>query len=280
MSRKPRLHYNGAIYHVTARGNNRQIIFNDEYDKTYYQMLLKHYKEKFACSLYAYVLMDNHVHLLVQVANQPVSKFMQGIQQCYTMHYNQKYSHVGHVFQQRYNAELCDNDSYLLSVVRYIRNNPVKAKIVDALDYSWSSHNDYVQGDCSFIDSSAILGMFADERNMAIERYLTFMKEIEEEPPISSGDRSDIAEIPEHSVVPKLSNFSLENLLDQVVSEMGIETKDIVSGSKAREVVIARRKFIYLALQRGLVTGVDLARFLNVSQSQISRGYKEYIASL
>ena len=71
MSRKPRLHYNGAIYHVTARGNNRQIIFNDEYDKTYYQMLLKHYKEKFACSLYAYVLMDNHVHLLVKVANQP-----------------------------------------------------------------------------------------------------------------------------------------------------------------------------------------------------------------
>ena len=106
------------------------------------------------------------------------------------------------------------------------------------------------------------------------------MKEKDEEPTISSDDRSDIAEIPEHSVVPKLSNFSLENLLDQVVSEMGIDAKDIVSGSKARAVVIARRKFIYLALQRGLVTGVDLAGFLNVSQSQISRGYKEYIASL
>lgn len=280
MSRKPRLHYSGAIYHVTARGNNRQIIFNDEYDKTYYQTLVKHYKEKFACSLFAYVLMDNHVHLLVRVANQPVSKFMQGIQQCYTMHYNQKYSHVGHVFQQRYNAELCSNDSYLLSVVRYIHNNPVKAKIVETLDYTWSSHNDYVRGDYSFVDSSAILGIFADERNVAIERYLSFMREIEEEPPKSGGDPGVIAELAVPSVVPDATNFSLETLLNQVAGETGIDVTEMVSGSKAREVVKARRKVIYLALKMGLVTGTDLARLLNVSQSQISRGYKEYVASV
>ena len=71
MSRKQRVHYNGAIYHVTARGNNRQIIFNDEFDKMYYLSLLRHYKDKYECKLYAYVLMDNHVHLLIAVADQP-----------------------------------------------------------------------------------------------------------------------------------------------------------------------------------------------------------------
>ena len=134
MSRKQRVHYSGAIYHVTDRGNNRQIIFNDEFDKIHYLSLLRHYKDKYECILYAYVLMDNHVHLLIAVADQPLSKFMQGVQQCYTQYYNHKYSYVGHVFQQRYNAEICADDSYLLSVVRYIHTNPIKAKIVDRVD--------------------------------------------------------------------------------------------------------------------------------------------------
>lgn len=277
MSRKPRLHYNGAIYHVTARGNNRQTIFNDEYDKTYYQTLVQHYKEKFACSLYAYVFMDNHVHLLVQVANQPISKFMQGIQQCYTMHYNYKYLHVGHVFQQRYKAVLCDNDSYLLTVVRYIHNNPVKAKVVNTLDYDWSSHNNYVRGNCSFVDTPAVLRMFADERNTAIQKYLSFMKEVDETPPIVSSDPEGTDAIAVPAVAPETTDFSLDILLAQVADEMGIDVKEIVSGSKVRAVVMARRKFTYLALKNSLVNGADLARYLNVSPSQISRGYKEFI---
>lgn len=276
MARKPRLHYNGAIYHVTARGNNRQTIFNDEYDKTYYQTLVQHYKDKFACGLYAYVFMDNHVHLLVQVANQPIAKFMQGIQQCYTMHYNYKYQHVGHVFQQRYKAVLCDNDSYLLTVVRYIHNNPVKAKIVSTLDYDWSSHSDYVRGDCSFVDVSAILRIFADERDIAIARYLSFMTEVEENPPLVGSDPEEITAIVVPAMVPELPDFSLDVLLAQVADEMGIDVKEIRSESKVREVVMARRKFIYIALKNSLVNGAELARYLNVSPSQISRGYKEY----
>jgi len=97
MARKQRIYYRGAIYHVTARGNNRQVIFNDEYDKTYYLALLRHYKEKFECKLYAYVLMDNHIHLLLGMNSQPLSKVMQGIQLCYTQYYELLWNHFGTV---------------------------------------------------------------------------------------------------------------------------------------------------------------------------------------
>lgn len=273
MSRKQRVHYRGAIYHVTARGNNRQIIFNDEFDKMYYLSLLRYYKDKYECELYAYVLMDNHVHLLIAVADQPLAKFMQGVQQCYTQYYNHKYSHVGHVFQQRYNAEICADDSYLLSVVRYIHNNPIKAKIVDRVDYPWSSHKYYLKADCSFVDSSFILGIFSNNKTTAIERYLSFIKELEEFPVMLAGG-AGIVTRNSNCVTADHYNISIDELLEQSAKKAGIAIEDILGGSKVRAVVMARRRFIYLALKSGLVTGAELARRLNVSQSQITRAYQ------
>ncbi|QDR82005.1 transposase [Sporomusa termitida] len=276
MSRKQRVHYHGAIYHITARGNNRQIIFRDEFDKTYYLTLLKHYKEKFACKLYAYVLMDNHVHLLLTVTSQPLAKVMQGVQLCYTQYYNKKYAHVGHVFQQRYNAELCADESYLLLALRYIHNNPLKAQIVDGLDYSWSSHQYYLRADCSFIDSSFILGIFSEGKTTAIARYLSFMKE--EETPVPATRPQ--ATIPEKTVAPGVAAADhpelLAELLQTVALENGIEVEDILGKSKNRQVVLARRQFICLALKSCQVSGAELARRFNVSQSQITRCLKPF----
>jgi putative transposase len=74
--------------------------------------------------------MPNHVHLLVEVSSEPLSKFMQGLQQAYTQYFNRRHNKVGHLFQGRYHAILCDKDEYLLSLVRYIHLNPVRAKMV------------------------------------------------------------------------------------------------------------------------------------------------------
>ncbi|WP_432404137.1 transposase [Wukongibacter sp. M2B1] len=119
MPRKPRVHYEGALYHVIVRGNNKRCIFDIDNDKLEYLKRVKKYKEKYEGKLYAYVIMDNHAHLLIEVLRTPLSKIMQLIQQTYTQYYNKKYDRTGHVFEQRYKAILCNRDEYLLELIRY-----------------------------------------------------------------------------------------------------------------------------------------------------------------
>ena len=92
----------------------------------------------------------NHVHLLVETGSQPLSRFMQGLQQSYTQYFNRKHHKVGHLFQGRYKAIICDKDEYLLSLVRYIHLNPIRANIVQKFDeYPYSGHHSYLEGRAS-----------------------------------------------------------------------------------------------------------------------------------
>ena len=113
MARKPRIEFEGGFYHVITRGNQKQKIFRDEQDFLKYLKFLSDYKERYGFSLYAYVLMQNHVHLLMQMGEIPLSKILQGINQRYTMHFNRRDRTVGHLFQGRYKSILCDKDEYL-----------------------------------------------------------------------------------------------------------------------------------------------------------------------
>ncbi len=134
MARKPRIEFHGAFYHVITRGNQRQKIFKDKQDYIRYLAILSDYKERYKYFLYAYVLMNNHVHLLIQTQETPLSKILQGINQRYTIYFNRKYKTIGHLFQGRYKAILCDKDEYLLTLVKYIHNNPVRAGITKESD--------------------------------------------------------------------------------------------------------------------------------------------------
>ena len=100
---------------------------NGDIHKNKYLDILATYKEKIGFLLYAYCIMDKHVHPLVEVKDTPLSQIMQRIQQVYTQWFNRKYNRTGHVFQQRYKALLCDKDNYFLQLIRYIHNNPVRA---------------------------------------------------------------------------------------------------------------------------------------------------------
>jgi putative transposase len=124
MARKPRVEYAGAFYHVICRGNQRQVIFRTDRDREYYLKQLEQYRRRYDFTVYAYVLMSNHVHLLIETGKVPLSKVMQGLQPRYTGYYNRKYQKVGHLFQGRYKAILCDRAAYLLELVRYLHLNP------------------------------------------------------------------------------------------------------------------------------------------------------------
>jgi putative transposase len=144
MARRPRLFASGILYHVIVRGNHRQKTFLNERDYQAYLDRLGRYRKKFGVTVYAYCLMSNHVHLLVETGSQPLWRFMQGLQQSYTQYFNRKHHKVGHLFQGRYKAILCEKDEYLLTLVRYIHLNPIRAKLVQKLDdYPYSGHREY-----------------------------------------------------------------------------------------------------------------------------------------
>lgn len=143
MARKPRVHYEGALYHVICRGNNRKYVFEEAW-KAVYLEILQHYKKKYGFKLYAYVVMDNHVHLLIEVNQVPLSKLLQYIQQVFTQRYNRSKGRTGHVFEQRYKAILCDKNAYLLMLIRYIHQNPVRVGKAEGLYYPWSSYREYI----------------------------------------------------------------------------------------------------------------------------------------
>ena len=178
MARKPRVHFPGALYHVIARGNRHQPIFLDENDCELYLQLLRYYKKRFRFVLYAYVLMENHLHLLMEVEETPLSTIMHNLQFRYTRKFNFRHKKDGHLFQGRYKAILCDRDAYLLELSAYIHLNPVRAGIVEnPQDYSWNSYGAYVTRDTeSLVDEDFLLSLFAEEKVHARRAYAEFVK--------------------------------------------------------------------------------------------------------
>ncbi len=179
MPRKPRIEYPGAFYHVIVRGNQRQRIFKDAADYQKYLLTLTVYRNRYQFHLYAYVLMGNHVHLLLETGDVPLSKILQGISQAYTLYFNRRYRTVGHLFQGRYKAILCDREAYLLGLLKYIHQNPLRAKIVgDLREYAWSSHHAYEgkNNPLGLVEADQVLRLFSENKRRARIQYREFMK--------------------------------------------------------------------------------------------------------
>jgi REP element-mobilizing transposase RayT len=145
MSRKPRIHYPGAVYHVILRGNARQDIFSDDEDRCRFFLLLQEGIERYGHRVLAFSLLTNHAHLAIQVGTIPLSRIIQNLSFRYTRWVNRRQERSGHLFQGRYQAVLVDADTYLLELAAYIHLNPVRAGMVDRPElYPWSSHRAYL----------------------------------------------------------------------------------------------------------------------------------------
>lgn len=174
MARKPREKSSSGIYHILLRGINRQSIFEDDEDRLKFLDSLVKYKEISQCRIFAYCLMDNHIHILLQEGREPVGMMVQRVSSSYVIWYNGRHDRCGHLFQERFKSEAVDTDSYFLTVLRYIHQNPVQAKIVSAAAaYRWSSYHEYTEGK-QFVDRDYALGMFADKTADAIAQFVKF----------------------------------------------------------------------------------------------------------
>ena len=158
MARPYRFQGENCFYHITSRGDNRKKIFINDYDCKKFLEYLAAAKEKYKFYLYAWCLMGNHYHLLIETLRPNLSKIMQYINTSYSIYYNVKRKKSGHLFQGRYKSILIDQDSYFLELTRYIHLNPVRAKMVDKPDrYRWSSLKGHLnkKGD-GYIDKDQI----------------------------------------------------------------------------------------------------------------------------
>ena len=131
MPRKLRVEVEGGLYHLITRGNDRQDVFHSTDDHLKFLSLLAKQKQKSPFYLYAYCLMTNHAHLLIERREETVGRIMQRLLTGYSQYYNRRYRHIGHVFQGRHKAILCQSDRYLSALVRYIHLNPVRAGMVE-----------------------------------------------------------------------------------------------------------------------------------------------------
>jgi putative transposase len=144
MPREARTKSKTGIYHIIWRGANRQEIFHDDTDWIQFLDILKKYKIKYQLVIYAWCLMGNHVHLLIKEGAEDISITMKRIGISYAKYYNWRYITTGHLFQDRFKSENVETITYLLRVVRYIHQNPVKAGIVKhAEEWKWSSCRGY-----------------------------------------------------------------------------------------------------------------------------------------
>jgi len=169
---------------VIARGNERKAIFRDERDHQEYLDRLNGYRKRFHFSLYAYCLMTNHVHLAIEEGDVRLSRIMHALQSSYTLWFNRRHSRVGHLFQGRFKSYLVDRDEYLLALVRYIHENPVRAGMVARpQEYRWSSDRYFRTGRSpGWFDLDGVLAMIGSTRAVAVSRYRRLMGTPTEKP--------------------------------------------------------------------------------------------------
>lgn len=178
MPRKARLKSKTGIYHLIWRGANRQEIFHDEEDCLRFLEILKTYKLKYEISIYAWCLMSNHIHLLMKEGKEDISVTMKRIGVSFVGYYNWKYRTTGPLFQDRFKSENVENKKYLITVVRYIHQNPVKAGMVEReKDWRWSSCRSYYGKDLysnKLLDGHHILKIFSEDPQTALEKFKEF----------------------------------------------------------------------------------------------------------
>jgi REP element-mobilizing transposase RayT len=250
MPRTARKKSKTGIYHIILRGINRQSIFEDDEDRKKLMQTLLHYKEQCGYRIYAYCFMGNHFHLLMKEEKEPLEQIMRRICGSYVYWYNHKYERIGNLFQGRYKSEPVETESYFLTVIRYIHQNPVKAGIIaDVKEYKWSSYNEYI-GEKKLIDKEYVLKLFAKDYSVAKELFIKFNNEENED---------KCLEIEE-----KKKRISDDELRELIKKEFNVEA--IMIQNQPREKM---KELLKKVLEKKGVSTRQLARITGISANKI-----------
>jgi len=205
--------------------------------------------------------MKNHIHLLLEVGEIPLSKTMQSLLFRYTRYFNRRYEKIGHLFQGRYKAILCDRDAYLLELIRYIHLNPVRAKVVTDPDgYPWTGHLGYLgKAKDGLVDEDFVLGQFGRRKSLARRKYREFvMERLDGEHEGKYYEVKDQRYLGEESFIDRIEgqkreaenavyDVSIEVIAREVSKVTGITQESLYGLSRSREGALGRSIVAYLA---------------------------------
>jgi len=256
MSRQRRKLSSSQIYHVMLRGNSGRDIFIDDEDKHRFLNILTNKKKDNEFVIYAYCLMDNHIHLLLKENKDNISHIMKRIGTAYAVYFNKKYQQNGHLFQDRFKSEVIEGELYLLAVIRYIHNNPLKARLVKLPeDYKWSSYSEYLKNRTKMVIVEDILKLFSKNLSKALPLFMKFSQ---------AEDNHDFLEYKEDNQTKKDINTyqKASNLRDQYLKRNHLE---LILLRKRRNKIF-RDKLIRELKEKSILSNREIANLLEINR--------------
>jgi REP element-mobilizing transposase RayT len=290
------------------RGINKEALFLDDLDRKKFLDRLGHVIEATPCTVYAFALMNNHVHLLLRSGTRGVSTVMRKLLTWYAGYFNRRHGRTGHLFQNRYKSILCEEEPYFLELVRYIHLNPLRAGIVTDLEgldgYAWTGHHSIVgKKPFPWIDRDFTLRFFGKRKRNAIDAYRTFISSgfsMGRQPHLVGGSHDGHHAPPENGDERILgsSDFVMtvlteteENqrrrvktarpaetmiqLIDAECGKRGINPGEVQGGGRRRKVSEARAAIAYRAVTEFGITAAEIARHLGVTAASITRAVQK-----
>ena len=292
MARPWRIEFEGALYHVFSRGNEQRDIYRDSEDRLSFMDSLGEMSERFEIDIFAYVLMNNHYHILLRTNRANLSKSMQWLGATYTRRFNNRHKRSGHLFQGRFKNIIVQNDAYLMQLSCYIHRNPLRAKMVKRLvDYKWSSYPAYAYGKShsKWLNLDIILSQFNSKDHHKyyrekVQRYAKEEKRLWEDfryglylgthefvDKLKSTFLTDAhAEIPQQTKLLKVTDP--EVLLKKAARILGCNLTNFKSSLRISEQDKDNRDLlIYLLWKTGLFKNQEIGDLLGLTYSSISR---------
>lgn len=282
MARKPRIHLPGGLYHVIFRGNGGQDVFLNDADRYRFYLLLQEGTYRFGYRVHAFTLMTNHIHIVLQVGDIPLSRGIHNLSFRYTRWINWREKRSGHLFQGRYKAVLVDGDSYLLELVRYIHLNPVRAGMVAMPDeYPWSGHRAYIGKELiPWLTTDWTLAQFGKSAAKARTEYINFVLDglDDKRRPEFHGAGIDSRLLGDDSFMDKCLSFSggmplcltAQQITDKVCLAYNIDLSALKTKSQQRIASEARAVTGWIARESGCVTLSDVAKIVSRDVGTIS----------
>jgi REP element-mobilizing transposase RayT len=301
MPRSARIDIPNLLQHVIVRGIEKRDIFMDDHDRRDFVKRLSDLLIATETDCLAWTLLDNHIHMLLRPRQSPLAKLMRRLLTGYAVTFNLRYRRTGHLFQNRYKSIVCDEEAYLLELVRYIHLNPLRAGLVKTLDeldrYAWCGHAVLLgRGDLPGQVTAEVLARFGKTVGTSQRRYRLFVED-----GIAMGHREDLTgtgklrrqsaqdgseeELQDPRVlgsgdfverllmhteaIQTFPKVPLDEIVERVRGELGLSLTELTSRTRAQRIANARSLICHIAFSCGH-RGVDIARILNITGAGVT----------
>jgi REP element-mobilizing transposase RayT len=307
MARGPRLDAPGSLHHVIVRGIERRKIFESDKDREDFLTRLGRVVKEEQATCFAWVLMPNHAHILLRTGTTPLAKMMKRLLTGYAVSFNRRHQRSGHLFQNRYKSIVCEEDSYLLELIRYIHLNSIRTGLVRDIDelgrYRWCGHSVLMGKDHRpWQAKEEVLSYFSQRKGVARRKYRQFVLEgipLGRRAELTGGGvrqngeklegkflrRLDHRILGSGAFVEKLlaeeermvrqrtlfrrKRINVEKFMDLISEKFGVTREEVIGGGQRQAVSVARSVFCYLASKDLGLTGRELSRALRLTPSAI-----------